>query len=123
MLYLLNFTDEVAARLAYDEILNLSDNGDVNLDGLAIRTVGPAGRIRVEVPEQLVAGSASASQEQDLADFLTQVLSSSEPPNTVLSTGAAVIAVKASDLESRRFRSAMSIFDGVTITRFAEDGD
>lgn len=121
MLYLLNFTDEVAARLAYDEILNLSDNGDVNLDGLAIRTVGPAGRIRVEVPEQLVAGSAS--QEQDLADFLTQVLSSSEPPNTVLSTGAAVIAVKASDLESRRFRSAMSIFDGVTITRFAEDGD
>lgn len=122
-LVVIGFPDEAGARLAYDEILNLSDNRDLQLEGLALRTTGPTGWIRVEIPDQATVGSAPAGPR--LVPFLAGVLQARTgsgvtpevPPEAefVLPGCPAVIVIMASHIAWQRFQAAMSFFDGITV--------
>lgn len=123
-LVVIGFPDEATARLAYDEVLNLSDNHDLLLEGLAIRTTGPTGRIRLEIPDQLTVGSKASGPQ--FADFLVGILEARDgsdadtggiwaATNMALSASPAVIVIMASHIAWKRFRATMSFFDGITI--------
>lgn len=122
--FVIGFPDEATARLAYDDILNLSDNDDLLLQGLAIRTSGPTGRIRIEIPDQMTVGSMASRRE--FADFLSGILeardgSAADPQGISAATKAAlraspaVIVIMASHIAWKRFRATMSFFDGITV--------
>lgn len=121
-LVVLGFPDAAAARIAYDEVLNLADSDDLALEALALRTSGPAGRIFIEVPNQLVVGSNSSGPL--LADFLTTVLEGQagaiargrrSDMNPGPATSPAVLVMMAARIGWQRFRETMSIFDCVTV--------
>ncbi|MGV1037177.1 MAG: hypothetical protein ACOYD0_09140 [Candidatus Nanopelagicales bacterium] len=130
-LMILGFPDATAARLAYDEVLNLADNNDLTLEALALRTSGPAGRIFIEVPNQLAVGSNASGPQ--LADFLTTVLEGPDntsetgcrPSDTCAAPGAAptVLVLIASQIAWHRFRETMSVFEDITVEMPAGTSD
>jgi uncharacterized membrane protein len=126
-LVVIGFPDESAARLAYDEVLNLSDSHDLVLEGLAIRTAGPTGRIRVEVPDQMTAGSLAGGPR--FTEFVARILETRDTGDALdaepggistetakaMRTSPAVVVIMASHVAWKRFRLAMSVFDGITV--------
>lgn len=119
----IGFPDAAAARLAYDEVLNLGDNDDLVLEALALRTSGPAGRICIEMPDQLSAGGTATGPQ--VAGFLVAVLETGEAAHgpdchpsdlhAMLQVSPAVVVFMASHIAWQRFKETMSVFDGVTI--------
>ncbi len=120
----LGFPDTGAARLAYDEVLNLADNDDIVLEALALRTTGPTGRICIEMPDQLSAGRRTTGPQ--VAGFLEALLEPRQDSpgsdcrqsdlHAMLQASPAVIVFMASHIAWQRFKETMSVFGGVTIT-------
>lgn len=120
----LGFPDTGAARLAYDEVLNLADNDDLVLEALALRTTGPAGRICIEMPDQLSAGRRATGTQ--VAGFLEAILDPREDSHrsdhrqsdlhAMLRASPAVIVFMASHIAWQRFKETMSVFGVVTMT-------